>query len=143
MRRTGTPALLALVEQAWIEQAFKDFRDGADVVYFGTDSTRVGPARKISPSYVYFKPNGRNEATARARFVALSEETVVGKHVSGNGDRQWRFYYGFTDLVQLKSPVAIESMRYYSTNNTLRNDVASSCLIVAPEQRMSVATTAP
>jgi hypothetical protein len=130
MDTTVSPALLALVGQEWVDQAIQEFENGKVPVSFGTDS-KLRKALEARPRSVYFKPTGFTEIRFRAELLGIGTENEPTKRLTGSQHKQWKFYYTFRNLRQI-APVALANLRRYPTNNLLRNDVQSSCLIVDP-----------
>lgn len=131
-----TPALLAIVDLKWFDQAREEFREGKEEIYFGTSSTQIGPALRLPVQTVYFKTSGRPEIIASAPFVDARTENIPEKRLQGlEHDAGWKYYYGFREIALLQSPIPISALRYFSTGKEIRPDVPGPCVIQDPLKR--------
>jgi hypothetical protein len=140
---SGSPALFAPVAQHWLDEAVADFRDGKKRIRFGCNSRQLGPALKYKDliEKVYFKPTGRGEISACARFLGIdqgnpsddtgnpSKDRLSGSKSTDDLWRAW-YYYGFCDLDLTIAPIPLASIRRYSNKPLLgKNNRLSACVI--------------
>ncbi len=131
----GSPALLAIVEAKWLEQALDEFSQGKEVIFFGANSRGVGPGLRMGVQNVYFKISKQEpyEIVAAAKLVGITKENFSDKRLTGSeNNSSWKYYYGFGKISRLSAPVALSELRYFSTGNAIRNDVPGACLIKDP-----------
>ena len=127
------PALLGLVEEKWIEQAFVYFKNGGkEKLYFCTNSS-IGAASSPDIKSVYFKLKGRKELSLKADWVELLEDNPRGYRLSGSEDDLGKYYYGYKNLRWLKNQVNLVDVKYYKSGKNLRTDVPGACIIVDPQ----------
>lgn len=129
-------ALLAIVEPKWLDQAYKEFRQGKREIEFGTKSTRVGPALNRPAQdrirHVYFKPTGKNCVIARAKFARVSREKDPSKVLCGTEDEPpGKYYYDFRDLEPLPDPIPLSRLKSRS-GKSIPNDIPGACVILEP-----------
>jgi hypothetical protein len=130
----GPPALLAIVKQKWIDQAFQEFAGGKDVICFGTNSPAVTRAISIKPSRVYFKPIGSVGIYAVADCVGVTTENIIACRLRGSEHSERSFYYGFRNLIRLKDRLPIGALRHFGNRLTVSKFVQGACLVVDPER---------
>lgn len=124
------PALFVPVERVWIADAVKYFKT-KDLLYFYTDSKGIANAGKLGIKSVYFKLKGEGRIDFKADFVALTTQNPK-EHRLFEEAGEGKYYYGFKNLRFLKESVPISNLKYYSTDNPLRNDVPGACIVQDP-----------
>lgn len=127
------PALLGLVEEKWIEQAFAYFKNsGKEKLYFCTNSA-MGAANSPDIKSVYFKLKGRTELSLKADWIELLEDNPRDYRLPGSEDDFGKYYYGYKNLRWLKNPVNLVDVKRYKSGKNLRTDVPGACIIVDPQ----------
>ena len=127
------PALLGLVEEKWIDQAFAYFKNsGKEKLYFRTNSA-IGAASSPDVKSVYFKLKGRTELSLKADWVELLEDNPRECRLPGSEDDLGKYYYGYKNLRWLKTPVNLVDVKYYKSGKSLRTDVPGACIIADPQ----------
>ncbi len=118
-----SPALLALVEQRWIEQALEEFGSGKQRIFFGTKAG-LARARSLPITTVYFKVTRQTCVSAKAELIEITDEHPPSEErLFSRTTTEWKFYYGFRNLTRLPKPVPLSSLRRYGSGLTVRNDV--------------------
>lgn len=127
------PALLGLVEEKWIEQAFAYFKNSEkEKLYFFTSSA-IGAARSADIKSVYFKTKGRVELRLKADWVDLLEDNPRDYRLPGSENNLGKYYYGYKNLRWLKNQINLVDVKYYKSGKNLRTDVPGACIIVDPQ----------
>ncbi|MCX5726897.1 MAG: endonuclease NucS [Candidatus Saganbacteria bacterium] len=128
-----SPALLGLVEEKWIEQAFAHFKNSEkEKLYFRTNSA-IGAANSPDIKSVYFKLKGRIELSLKADWVELLEDNPRDYRLPGSEDDLGKYYYGYKNLRWLKNPINLVDVKRYKSGKNLRTDVPGACIIVDPQ----------
>lgn len=128
-----SPALLGLVEEKWIEQAFGYFKNsGKEKLYFRTNSA-IGAASSLDIKSVYFKLKGRTELSLKADWVELLEDNPRDYRLPGSEDDLGKYYYGYKNLKWLKTPIDLVDAKRYKSGKNLRTDVPGACIIIDPQ----------
>lgn len=137
----GTPAILSLVEEKWLNQANKQLQGGREEIYLGTNSRGLGPAIQFSEGRlkrIYFKVKGKAQVVASAEFTGITTYNVPEKRLDWlESDNGWNYYYGFRRLRYLPVPLLLSHLKYFTTGGTIPNDVPGPCLIQDPEESES------
>jgi hypothetical protein len=97
-----------------LEQAFDAFRRGRSEIYYGTNGP-IGAAQKLSIQNIYFKVKQRPEVVAKAEFIEITAVNEPHKRISPQAAREeFKFYYGFRNLIQLKPPVPLSVLKRFN-----------------------------
>jgi len=130
------PALLSLVEEKWIEQAFECFSKGQEKIYFFTDAP-IGKAASIGTRRVYFKFTGKKDSIRlRADLVEITDRNPKKDRLPGCENDVGKYYYGFKNFKWLKIPMELEELQYFSTGRNIPRDLPGACIIIDPEPKM-------
>jgi len=133
---SGRAALLALVNQKWIEAAFNYFRTGKTKLYFKTDSP-IKKAINEDIAKVYFKltarPAGKVEISHMANLIEVTDKNPHRYRLPGCESETGKYYYGFNNLKKLNIPLKLEEMERYSTGKRLLRTLPGACLIANPK----------
>lgn len=130
---TKRPALLSLIDEKWIEQAFECFSKGRDKIYFFTDAP-IGRATSMNIKNVYFKFTGKKDSVSlRADFIDVIDKNPKENRLPGCENNEGKYYYGFKNFKWLKMPLELEELRYFTTGRNLPRDLPGACIIVDPE----------
>jgi hypothetical protein len=121
------PALLALVEPKWLEQAFRELINGKPAIAFRTDA-QIGNADGLPIKNVYFKVTGKPEVVARADFIKVTTDNPREKRLTGHQDDEGKFYYVFRTLTSLP-PTSLSLLRFFKTGTTVPNEQPGACII--------------
>jgi len=126
---SATPALWVPLGLLEFQQAFQAFRDGRLEIYYGTGGP-IGAAQNLPINNVYFKVKARPEVVAKAQFIEVITENVPSKRISIEASRvEYKFYYGFRDLVAVRPPIPLSSLRRFGKGTPLQYTAQSACLI--------------
>lgn len=129
---TETPALLALVEEKWIEQAFDYFKNtGKNKLYFLTNSG-IGSLSDLKARQVYFKLKGKTDISLKADFIELLDKNPSQHRLPGYETENGKYYYGYKNLRWLSSPVKLVDLKHFKSRQSLRADVPGACVIIDP-----------
>ena len=127
------PAILSLVEEKWIQQAFDDyFREGQTTLYFCTNSNSIKPADSLDIKHVYFKLKGETFISLRAAFVEFTDDNPSRFRLPGCENEVAKYYYGFKMPVWLKDRIDLSDLKYFNSEKYLRPDVPGTCIIIDP-----------
>lgn len=126
------PALLSLVNEKWIDQAFECFSKGREKIYFFTDAS-IGNANSSNIRYVYFKYTGRQYISLRADFIGVTDRNPKEHRLPGYENETGKYYYGFKNFKWLKIPLELEELKYFSTGRNVPRDLPGACIIADPE----------
>jgi hypothetical protein len=74
--RRKLPALLALVEPKWLDEAFAEFKSGKREISFGTGA-EIAQAAELQIKNVYFKTTGTTTVVAKARHRSMFKTGAV------------------------------------------------------------------
>lgn len=126
------PALLSVIGPQWVAQAVNEFARGKREIYFGANTKHLMQALHLPIRRVFFKTKGTLSITWVATFVGITESNIPEKRLNGCEHESQLYYYGFSGLTRLESPIALESLRRFSTGNFIKNQVQASCVICDP-----------
>jgi len=127
------PALLGLVEERWIEQAFAYFKNSEkQKLYFRTNAA-IGAAKSPEIKSAYFKLKGKTKLSLKADWVELLEDNPREYRLPGSEDDRGKYYYGYKNLRWLKNSVNLADVKYYKSGKNLRTDVPGACIIADPQ----------
>lgn len=126
--RRKLPALLALVEPKWLDEAFAEFKSGKREISFGTGA-EIGQASELPIKNVYFKTTGTTTVVSKATFTELTTVNPVAKRLTSSKTHTtvYKYYYGFCELTWL-APTPLSSLRFF-TGTPVPNDVPGACII--------------
>jgi hypothetical protein len=126
--RRKVPALLALVEPKWLDEAFEEFKKGKPEIFFGTGA-EIGQAAELPIKNVYFKTTGTTTVVAKAKFTEITTINPVEKRLTSSKTHTtvYKFYYGFCELTWLPR-ILLSSLRFF-TGTPVPNDVPGACII--------------
>jgi hypothetical protein len=120
------PALWVPLRRGELRRAFDAFKDGMPEIYFGTNA-QIGKARDLQISNVYFKETGQPEVVAKARLIEITVTNLLSKRI---GKDEFKFYYGFRDLIMLQSPIPLSSLvRFNNEKAPVLYTAQSPCII--------------
>lgn len=127
------PALLSLVEEKWIEQAFECFSKGQKKIYFVTDAP-IGKGIAIGIKHVYFKFTGKKDSISlRADLIEITDRNPKKYRLFGCENDEGKYYYGFKNFKWLKIPLELEELQYFTTGRNLPRDLPGACIVIDPE----------
>jgi hypothetical protein len=122
------PALLAVIEPKFLEQAFEEFGNGKERISFGTNAPLhqfVGaPIQRV-----YFKVKGNPAIVAQAALIEITNVNQPAERLGGYASEVRQFYYRFNELTRLARPIPLSSLRRYGTGTAVRNDVPGACVV--------------
>jgi hypothetical protein len=128
------PAILSLVEERWIQQAFDQyFSKGRTVLYFCTNSAHLKSASDLNNiKNVYFKLKGYSCISLKADYVNITEDNPSNFRLPGYEHETARYYYGFKMPVWLENRIDLCDLQRYTSEKQLRPDVPGACIIIDP-----------
>jgi len=131
-KKKQEPALLSLVEEKWIEQAFANyFSRGKEILYFCTNSN-IKATGELNIRHVYFKLKGKTHISLKAKLVGFSESNPAEFRLPGCETEKAKYYYGFSNLTWVDNIIDLPDLEYYKTGKNLRTDLPGACIIVDP-----------
>ena len=126
------PALLALVEEKWIDQASICFNSGREIVYFCTNSN-IKAVSSMGIKNVYFKIKGKKYIGYKADLVGFKDKNPKELRLPGRENETAKYYYGYKNLRILNDIVNLTDLGYFKSGVKLRTDVPGACIISDPQ----------
>lgn len=133
MGETGKAAIFCPVEGTWVKKAIKEFREGKERVFFGSNSAQLNPGLRTPISRVFFKIKGETRIRYHAVSAGLLTENPREHRLPGSEHQSWKYYIGFEHIEPLSPPLLITDLAYRGTGKNLRTDAPGACIVLDPE----------